>query len=345
MTAVTDGAAEVGPRPAKVNVHLAVGPLRPDGFHELRTVYLAVSLFDTVTVRPGNGLSLTVTGEGAGAVRGADRADRSAQPRLAGRRAARRATPGCAADADARRSPSPSRPPPGWPAAAPTPRPRWSRWTRCGAPGPAGRISLASPRSWAATSRSAWSVGSPSARAAASSSRRSWRARGRHWVLGIAGEGLSTPAVYAELDRLRAAGRVPDGTELTAAEPAIAALRSGPTAAAGRVAGQRSAGAGPGAASRARAAPCAPPPRPARPAALVSGSGPTVAVLADDERDAVRLDRRAGRCRRLPHRAGRARPGPRRAPGRLTRAFRRPGAPRRGRVTRPGRGSRWARPL
>ena len=31
------------------------------------------------------------------------------------------------------------------------------------------------------------------------------------WVLGIAGEGLSTPAVYAELDRLRAAGRVPDG--------------------------------------------------------------------------------------------------------------------------------------
>jgi 4-diphosphocytidyl-2-C-methyl-D-erythritol kinase len=28
--------------PAKVNVHLGVGPLRPDGFHELQTVYLAV---------------------------------------------------------------------------------------------------------------------------------------------------------------------------------------------------------------------------------------------------------------------------------------------------------------
>ena len=48
--------------PAKINVHLAVGPLRSDGFHELRTVYLAVSLFDTVTVTPGSGLSLRVTG-------------------------------------------------------------------------------------------------------------------------------------------------------------------------------------------------------------------------------------------------------------------------------------------
>ena len=43
------------------------GPLRPDGFHELRTVYLAVSLFDTVTARPGDGLSLTVTARGGGA--------------------------------------------------------------------------------------------------------------------------------------------------------------------------------------------------------------------------------------------------------------------------------------
>ena len=58
-----DGAV-VARAPAKVNVHLAVGPLRSDGFHELRTVYLAVSLFDTVTVRPGDGLALTVTGEG-----------------------------------------------------------------------------------------------------------------------------------------------------------------------------------------------------------------------------------------------------------------------------------------
>src|ERR671928_953134 len=60
-----DGAV-VARAPAKVNVHLAVGPLRSDGFHELRTVYLAVSLFDTVTVRPARRLSLPLSGEGAG---------------------------------------------------------------------------------------------------------------------------------------------------------------------------------------------------------------------------------------------------------------------------------------
>ena len=54
--------------PAKVNVQLAVGPLRPDGFHELTTVYLAVSLFDTVTVRPADGLAVSVTGVDADVV-------------------------------------------------------------------------------------------------------------------------------------------------------------------------------------------------------------------------------------------------------------------------------------
>ena len=67
------GETVVARAPAKINVHLAVGPLRPDGFHDLRTVYLAVSLYDTVTARPGDGLSLAVTGEGAGPSAGADR--------------------------------------------------------------------------------------------------------------------------------------------------------------------------------------------------------------------------------------------------------------------------------
>ena len=49
-----DGAV-VARAPAKVNVHLAVAPLGADGYHELRTVFLAVSLFDTVTVRPAAG--------------------------------------------------------------------------------------------------------------------------------------------------------------------------------------------------------------------------------------------------------------------------------------------------
>ncbi|GAA1349277.1 4-(cytidine 5'-diphospho)-2-C-methyl-D-erythritol kinase [Streptomyces beijiangensis] len=38
--------------PAKVNVQLAVGGARADGFHDLANVFLAVSLYDEVTVTP-----------------------------------------------------------------------------------------------------------------------------------------------------------------------------------------------------------------------------------------------------------------------------------------------------
>lgn len=53
--------------PAKVNLQLAVGPLRADGFHELVTVFAAVNLCDEVIVRSSAapGVSLTLSGEGA----------------------------------------------------------------------------------------------------------------------------------------------------------------------------------------------------------------------------------------------------------------------------------------
>ena len=54
--------------PAKINLQLAVGPLRPDGYHGLVTVFHAVSLFDDVTVATAETDSVTVTGEGAGLV-------------------------------------------------------------------------------------------------------------------------------------------------------------------------------------------------------------------------------------------------------------------------------------
>jgi 4-diphosphocytidyl-2-C-methyl-D-erythritol kinase len=38
--------------PAKINLHLAVGAPRPDGFHDLVTVFHAVSLYDEVSVAP-----------------------------------------------------------------------------------------------------------------------------------------------------------------------------------------------------------------------------------------------------------------------------------------------------
>jgi 4-diphosphocytidyl-2-C-methyl-D-erythritol kinase len=48
--------------PAKVNLQLGVGPLRDDGYHDLVNVFHAVSLFDEVSVTPG---PLAVRVEGA----------------------------------------------------------------------------------------------------------------------------------------------------------------------------------------------------------------------------------------------------------------------------------------
>ncbi|HLK78594.1 MAG TPA: 4-(cytidine 5'-diphospho)-2-C-methyl-D-erythritol kinase [Streptosporangiaceae bacterium] len=51
--------------PAKLNLQLAVGPPRADGYHDLVTVFHAVSLFDQVMVEPAGRDGVTVTGEGA----------------------------------------------------------------------------------------------------------------------------------------------------------------------------------------------------------------------------------------------------------------------------------------
>lgn len=54
--------------PAKINLHLGVGPLRDDGFHELSTLFCALGMHDDVTVRPAEELTVTVTGENRRAV-------------------------------------------------------------------------------------------------------------------------------------------------------------------------------------------------------------------------------------------------------------------------------------
>ncbi|MBT2383162.1 4-(cytidine 5'-diphospho)-2-C-methyl-D-erythritol kinase [Streptomyces sp. ISL-11] len=54
--------------PAKVNVQLAVGGLRPDGFHDLANVFLAVGLHDNVTATPADALRVTCSGPDAGQV-------------------------------------------------------------------------------------------------------------------------------------------------------------------------------------------------------------------------------------------------------------------------------------
>ncbi|WP_436698182.1 4-(cytidine 5'-diphospho)-2-C-methyl-D-erythritol kinase [Nocardioides sp. BYT-33-1] len=47
--------------PAKINLHLGVGGLRPDGKHALATVYQAVGLYDDVTVVEADGWSVGLT--------------------------------------------------------------------------------------------------------------------------------------------------------------------------------------------------------------------------------------------------------------------------------------------
>ena len=65
MTAVTVRA------PAKINLQLAVGPRRADRYHDLVTIFQAISLYDDVTVTETDGPGedrVLVSGEGAGAV-------------------------------------------------------------------------------------------------------------------------------------------------------------------------------------------------------------------------------------------------------------------------------------
>ncbi|RBY89609.1 4-(cytidine 5'-diphospho)-2-C-methyl-D-erythritol kinase [Blastococcus sp. TF02A-30] len=268
--------------PAKINVLLAVGPLRSDGFHELRTVYLAVGLHDTVTAGPGEGLALTVSGEGAGGevpVDGRNLVWRAAEllAAHAGVRAdatlhvdksipAAAGLAGGSADAAA---------------ALVALDALWgTRAARSDLLELAARLGSDVPFSLLGGVALGTGRGEQLAPVLTD---RTW-----HWVLGIAGEGLSTPAVYAELDRLRAAGRVPDGTQLLPAEPVLAALRSGPPSALAAALGNDlqapALGLRPELRRALRAATDA-----GAVGALVSGSGPTVAALAEDERSAVTL--------------------------------------------------------
>ena len=52
--------------PAKVNLQLSVGPREKDGYHNLVSVFQAISIFDDVTVtksQPGSGITISVVGD------------------------------------------------------------------------------------------------------------------------------------------------------------------------------------------------------------------------------------------------------------------------------------------
>jgi len=221
--------------PAKLNLQLAVGPPRADGYHDLVTVFHAVSLFDEVVVEPADADGVSVTGEGA------DRVPLS-QDNLALRAVA------------ALRAALPSGP--------------------AGAPGVHVQISKRIPVAAGLAGGSAdaaaalvacnelWDggfsqgqlvevgakVGSDVAFALLGGTAVG-RGRGEqltpalapatayHWVLAFADGQLSTPEVYAAFDRLRpakpsASGKKPAGPNLDSA--LMSALRSGDAALVGR---------------------------------------------------------------------------------------------------------------
>lgn len=54
--------------PAKINLQLSVGAPRSDGYHDLATVFQAVSVYDELTASRGRGVSVEVTGDTAAGV-------------------------------------------------------------------------------------------------------------------------------------------------------------------------------------------------------------------------------------------------------------------------------------
>jgi len=263
--------------PAKINLELRVGVPRADGFHELATVFHAVSLFDDVTATEREeGITVTVEGMQADLVPldGSNLAVRAA--RLLAERTGIEAgvhlhvhkgipvaggMAGGSADAAA------------------TLVACDILW-RCGLSRDelvtlAGELGSDVP--FALLGGTAIGTGRGERLTPA-------LARGDyHWVLAVADHGLSTPAVYAEADRLRAERVLP---EPRVSDQLMQALRAGDPAALGRVL-----------VNDLQPAACSLAPTLRRTltvgrqagalGGLVSGSGPTVAFLARDTEHAL----------------------------------------------------------
>ncbi|MFH8340086.1 4-(cytidine 5'-diphospho)-2-C-methyl-D-erythritol kinase [Streptomyces sp. AM6-12] len=266
--------------PAKVNVQLAVGAARPDGFHDLANVFLAVGLYDEVTVAPADELRVTCAGPDAAQVP-LDRTNLAARAALA--LAARRGI-----------------------------EPKVHIHIDKDIPVAGGMAGGSADGAGALLACDAlWGTGASRAEllaicaelgsdvpfalvgGAALGVGRGERLTGLdvggtfHWVFAMAGRGLSTPAVFREFDRLAEGREIP---EPVAARELLDALAKGDTDALAatvandlqpaalslfpELAATLSAGRAAGAL-----------------AALVSGSGPTTAFLT---RDAATAEKVAG---------------------------------------------------
>ena len=272
--------------PAKVNLQLSVGPLRADGYHDLVTVFHAVSLFDEVTVRPADRTSVQVTGEDAAAVP-AGRANLAVRAAAALAKAAGpKRVPKSAVAIEIRKRIPVAAGLAGGSADAAAALVACNELWQAGLSGPElseVAAGVGSDVAFALLGGTAVGVGRGEQLTAALA------AGTYHWVLAFAAGGLSTPEVYATCDRLRAAraGRSagpprplrPGPPELSTA--LMAALRSASPAAVGPLLANDLQPAAlslrPGlrrtlAAGREHGAI----------GAIVSGSGPTCAFLAAD---------------------------------------------------------------
>ncbi|MEH1016707.1 4-(cytidine 5'-diphospho)-2-C-methyl-D-erythritol kinase [Micromonospora sp. CPCC 206060] len=266
--------------PAKINLHLGVGPLRPDGYHELNTVYHAISIHDELTARRGDTLTLTMEGEGAGelALDESNLVIRAARALAAytgvpahARLHLRKQIPlagglaGGSADAAATL------------VACDT---LWgtglSRDELAGiAAGLGSDVPFLIHGGTALGTSRGEAVSPVLARPV------SW-----YWVVAVADGGISTPAAYAELDRLRDAGSAP--APLGSTDDLLAALRQhDPGVLAGALGNDLQAAAlsiRPSLAATLAAGTQA-----GALAGIVSGSGPTCVFLATDGRHAERV--------------------------------------------------------
>ncbi|MFY2861089.1 4-(cytidine 5'-diphospho)-2-C-methyl-D-erythritol kinase [Mycobacterium sp. THU-M104] len=203
--------------PGKVNLYLAVGDRREDGYHELTTVFQALSLIDEVTVRNADVLSLELLGEGADTLPADERnlAWRAAE--LLAEHVGRAPDVSILID---KTIPVAGGMAGGSADAAAVLVAMNSLW-ELGVPRRDLRMlaaQLGSDVPFALHGGTALGTGRGEELATVLS-RNTF-----HWVLGFAGHGLSTPAVFAELDRLRDAG---DPPRLAEPGPVLAALAAG----------------------------------------------------------------------------------------------------------------------
>ena len=280
--------------PGKVNLYLAVGDTRDDGYHELTTVFHAVSLLDEITVRTADVLSLEMVGEGVESLPTDERNLAWQAAELMAEHVGRapdvaitveKSIPvaggmgGGSADAAAVLVAINSL----WELGVPR-RDLHTLAARLGSDVPFalhGGTALGTGR------------GEELATVLARST--------FHWVLAFADKGLSTPAVFAEMDRLRESA----GTDRTLPprledpEPVLAALASGDPAALAPLLGNdlqpASLSLDPGLRRTLRAGVDA-----GALAGIVSGSGPTCAFLCASATSAVEVGAElagAGVCR------------------------------------------------